>query len=157
VAITHSPTDVNKTNAPATEQPVQDHPTTAEEITPEALQNQLAENERNAEEQINKESTASQEVYYFTKLIQVKQKQIASIRHDSPELYDHFVSDYKKLDASYNELKEEIKSNPNKELLLEKMIVNLQLQIDLLNQQLKVVRQLNKIKKDKADEISKSM
>ncbi|HET9057815.1 MAG TPA: hypothetical protein VFN30_13300 [Chitinophagaceae bacterium] len=98
-----------------------------------------------------------EEIFHFTKLIQIKQQQLLSIKNDSPELYDHFVSDYKKLDASYHELREEIKNNPNKEVLLEKMIANLQLQIELLNQQLKVVRQLNKIKKDKANEISKTI
>ncbi|MBI2729765.1 MAG: hypothetical protein HYX40_03275 [Sphingobacteriales bacterium] len=94
---------------------------------------------------------------HFTKIIHNKQKQLITIKKYSPELYEHFVADYSKLDKSYNDLKDEMKTNPNKEVLLEKMIVNLQWQIDLLNEQLKVVRQLNKTKKDKANEISKTI
>lgn len=118
----------------------------------------LAKNENKKEEQTAADNTSTDdELFHFTKLIEIKQKQIQTIKHDSPELYDHFVADYNKLDKSYNELKEEMKTNPNKEVLLEKMIANLQLQIGLLNEQLKVVHQLNKLKKEKADEISKSM
>lgn len=94
---------------------------------------------------------------HFTKIIHSKQKQLITIKKYSPELYEHFVADYNKLDKSYNDLKDEMKTNPNKEVLLEKMIVNLQLQIDLLNEQLKVVREINKTKKDKANEISKTI
>ncbi|MGE5107712.1 MAG: hypothetical protein ACM3H8_09215 [Sphingobacteriales bacterium] len=147
----------NKDNdTPTTKEPVIAKQEPANENTNEP-QTSLAENETPKESEINNQNDADQELYHFTKLIQIKQKQLLSIKHDSPELYEHFVADYNKLDVSYNELKEEMKTNPNKEVLLEKMIGNLQLQIDLLNQQLKVVRQLNKIKKDKANEISKTM
>lgn len=94
---------------------------------------------------------------HFTKIIHSKQKQLITIKKYSPELYEHFVTDYNKLDKSYNDLKEAMKTNPNKEVLLEKMIANLQLQIDLLNEQLKVVHEINKTKKDKANEISKTI
>ena len=117
----------------------------------------LAKNENTKEAANTDANNSDDELVHFAAIIKIKQKQLTTIKHDSPELYEHFVTDYQKLDASYNDLKEEMKTNPNKEVLLEKMIGNLQLQIELLNQQLKVVRQLNKLKKDKADEISKTM
>jgi hypothetical protein len=120
-------------------------------------QTTIVANENTQQPERTYESETDNELFHFTKLIKIKQKQLLTIKNDSPELYEHFVTDYKKLDASYNELQEEMKTNPNKEVLLEKMIVNLQLQIELLNEQLKVVRQLNKLKKDKANEISKTM
>ena len=148
-------TPVKTNDTPVIKEPVIAKQQPANENTSE--QQTIAKNDTKPEAEIDNENSADQEMYHFTKLIQIKQKQLLSIKHDSPELYEHFVADYNKLDASYNDLKEEMKTNPNKEVLLEKMIGNLQLQIELLNQQLKVVRQLNKIKKDKADEISKTM
>ena len=100
---------------------------------------------------------ADAELFHFTKLVKIKLKQLLTIKDESPELYEHFAADYKKLDAYYNDLSEQLKTNPNKEILLEKMIANLQLQIGLLNEQLKVVRQLKNYKKDKANEIAKTM
>ena len=157
VAINNKITPVTTKDTPAAKEPVLAKQEPANESAGQQQSTELAKNETKTEAEVDNESSADQEMYHFTKLIQIKQKQLLSIKYDSPELYEHFVADYNKLDKSYNDLKEEMKTNPNKEVLLEKMIGNLQLQIELLNQQLKVVRQLNKIKKDKQDEISKTM
>lgn len=151
-----------------TEQPksndtaVTQQPETAQQQSVENIETPPQQNNNLASNNIRKNETTQADdemgaLVHFAKIIHNKQKQLLPIKQYSPELYEHFVSDYKKLDASYNQLKEEMNTNPNKEVLLEKMITNLQLQIDLLNEQLKVVRQLKNYKKDKANEISKSM
>jgi hypothetical protein len=144
-------TAVTQEPSVAKQQPAENTETTPQQNTSLASNNNIRKNETT---ETDDEMGA---LVHFTKIIHSKQKQLITIKNYSPELYEHFVADYTKLDKSYNDLREEIKTNPNKEILLEKMIANLQLQIDLLNEQLKVVRQLNKTKKDKANEISKTI
>ncbi|MBI1780996.1 MAG: hypothetical protein HYR66_06460 [Sphingobacteriales bacterium] len=150
--------DQPKTNDTA----VKEEPATAKQTPTESTETQQQQSTSLASNNIRKnENTEADDemgaLVHFTKIIHSKQKQLITIKKYSPELYEHFVADYTKLDKSYNDLKNEMKTNPNKEVLLEKMIANLQLQIDLLNEQLKVVREINKTKKDKANEISKTI
>ncbi|WEK35306.1 MAG: hypothetical protein P0Y53_22675 [Candidatus Pseudobacter hemicellulosilyticus] len=93
------------------------------------------------------------EVYHFTRLIELKQDQLKQIEKDNPDLYKTFTGDINKLDSSYNELKEELPTNPNREQLLEAMIENLKLQADLLNQQLQIIHQIKQAKQNKDDKI----
>lgn len=156
--VTAKTTTQPKTNdTAATKEPAIAKQTPAESTeTPQQQSTELASNNirKNENTEADDEMGA---LVHFTKIIHSKQKQLITIKKYSPELYEHFVADYNKLDKSYNDLKDEMKTNPNKEVLLEKMIANLQLQIDLLNEQLKVVREINKTKKDKANEISKTI
>lgn len=88
----------------------------------------------------------AKEVYHFTQLIELKQGELKQIEKDDPELYRSFVDDINKLDSSYNSLKKELPTNPNREQLLEAMIQNLKLQTDLLNQQLQIIQQIKQTK-----------
>lgn len=90
--------------------------------------------------------TYAKEVYHFTQLIELKQTELKQIEKDNPELYREFMGDISKLDSSYNALKKELPSNPNREQLLEAMIENLKLQSDLLNQQLQIIQQIKQSK-----------
>ena len=90
--------------------------------------------------------TYAKEVYHFTQLIELKQSELKQIEKDNPELYKEFMGDINKLDSSYNALKKELPTNPNREQLLEAMIENLKLQTDLLNQQLQVIQQIKQSK-----------
>jgi hypothetical protein len=87
--------------------------------------------------------TYAKEVYHFTQLIELKQSELKQIEKEHPELYQQFVKDINKLDSSYQALKTELPKNANRELLLEAMIQNLQLQAELLNQQLSIIKTLN--------------
>ena len=58
-----------------------------------------------------------------------------------PELYKQFLNDNNRLDSSYKFLKSELSANPNKEILLDAMIQNLELKLDLLNRQLQIIKQ----------------
>jgi hypothetical protein len=84
----------------------------------------------------------AQEVYHFTRLIELKQNELKKIQSAHPGLYKKFVTDLDKLDSSYNALKKELPENPNREQLLEAMIENLRLQTEILNQQLNIIKQI---------------
>jgi hypothetical protein len=84
----------------------------------------------------------AEEVYHFTKLIELKQHELKKIEKDHPRLYKKFVTDITRLDSSYNSLRRELPANPNREQLLEAMIENLRLQTEILNQQLNIIKQI---------------
>lgn len=90
--------------------------------------------------------TYANEVYHFTQLIELKQSELKQIEKDNPELYQQFLGDISQLDSSYNILKKELPSNPNREQLLEAMIENLKMQTELLNQQLQIIQQIKQSK-----------
>lgn len=96
----------------------------------------------------------AEEVYHFTKLIELKQHELKQIEKDHPRLYKKFVSDITRLDSSYNALRRELPANPNREQLLEAMIENLRLQTEILNQQLNIIKQ---IKENSHDDNSKNI
>lgn len=101
--------------------------------------------------------TYAKEVYHFTQLIELKQNELKQIGKEQPELYKQFMSDITTLDSAYNRLQKELPANPNREQLLEAMIQNLQLQTDLLNQQLRVIKQIKQSKKSSNESNSKSI
>jgi septal ring factor EnvC (AmiA/AmiB activator) len=82
----------------------------------------------------------------FAKLIETRQLELKELSKDQPQLYQKFTKDITQLDSSYNALKNQLGATPNKELLIEAMIQNLQLQLQVLNQQLNII---NKIKNPK--------
>jgi hypothetical protein len=84
----------------------------------------------------------AEEVYHFTKLIEIKQHELKKMEKDHPRLYKKFVTDITRLDSSYNALRRELPANPNREQLLEAMIENLRLQTEILNQQLNIIKQI---------------
>ena len=100
--------------------------------------------------------TYAKEVYHFTQLIELKQSELKQIAKENPDLYREFLADVNKLDSSYNALKNELPSNPNREQLLEAMIENLRLQTELLNQQLQILKNI-KQSKSQNNENSKSI
>jgi hypothetical protein len=99
----------------------------------------------------------AQEVYHFTRLIELKQNELKKIEREQPELYKEFIGDITILDSSYNALKKELPQNPNREQLLEAMIDNLRLQTDLLNHQLLIIKKIKQAKKQGNENNSKSI
>lgn len=89
----------------------------------------------------------AEEVYHFTRLIELKHKELQKIEKEQPELYRQFADDINKLDSNYQVLKQELPDNPNQEILLQAMIKNLKWQIDLLNQQLTIIQKIKQSKK----------
>ena len=77
----------------------------------------------------------------FAQLINLKQNELKQNQKKQPELYQQFLKDNNQLDSSYTFLKSKLSANPNKEILLDAMIQNLQLKLDLLNRQLQIIKQ----------------
>jgi hypothetical protein len=84
----------------------------------------------------------------FTKLIVMKQQELKQFSTDQPELYRKFTKDIRQLDSTYNTLKTQIDVTPNREMLIEAMIQNLQLQLNVLNQQLHIIQQIKSSKNE---------
>jgi septal ring factor EnvC (AmiA/AmiB activator) len=83
----------------------------------------------------------------FVKMIDTKQEELKALAIEQPELYQQFTTAINQLDSSYNTLKNQLSATPNKEMLLEAMIQNLQLQLNVLNQQLNIINQIKESKK----------
>ena len=56
------------------------------------------------------------------------------------------------MDESYQRLKRDLPGSPNQEETVKAMIRNLQIQAEVLNQQLNVIKQINDSKKQQNDE-----
>jgi len=102
---------------------------------------QLARNEDGNDQSYN------EELYHYTRLVELKQNEIKKIKKDEPLLYQQFAGDFNKLDSTFHILKKQLPVNPNREQILEAMIQNLQYQEALLNQQLNIIKKINNTKK----------
>jgi len=86
------------------------------------------------------------EVNQFAKLVAMKQEELKALAPEQPELYQKFATDINQLDSSYKSLKNQLSATPNREMLIEAMIQNLQLQLNVLNQQLNIINQIKQSK-----------
>ena len=86
------------------------------------------------------------EVNQFAKMVVLKQEELKALAPEQPELYRKFTTDINQLDSSYKSLKSQLSTTPNRELLIEAMIQNLQLQLNVLNQQLNIINQIKQSK-----------
>ena len=77
----------------------------------------------------------------FAHMIKIKQIELTENKNQQPVLYRQFLKDNNQLDSSYNFLKSKLAANPNKEILLDAMIQNLQLKLELLSRQLQIIKQ----------------
>lgn len=84
----------------------------------------------------------------FSKQVERKEEELRRLGADYPDLYRGFTEDINKMDSAYEEMKKMLTDNPDREVLLQSMIDNLQLQLDLLNQQVQIMQQIKKSKKD---------
>ncbi|MBL7747610.1 MAG: hypothetical protein JNM19_09310 [Chitinophagaceae bacterium] len=96
----------------------------------------------------------AKQIYQFRELIGLQQTELKQLEKEYPQLYQQFVTDMNELDSSYQALKLKLPANPNREILLEAMIQNLQLQSELLNRQLLIIKEIKQNKKSKSHETS---
>ncbi len=87
------------------------------------------------------------EVNEFAKLVMLKQEELKALAPEQPELYKKFTTDINQLDSLYKSLKGKLSVTPNREIFIEAMIQNLQLQLNVLNQQLNIINQIKQSKK----------
>ena len=79
---------------------------------------------------------------YYSSIINERQEFIKSVALAYPEVEMDFVSDWKTLDAKYEQLKNEYKRNVNEEVL-NALVQNLQLRVNLLNKQIEILKQID--------------
>lgn len=88
--------------------------------------------------------TYAKEFVQYTRLVDTKREELKQLTTSSPELYREFATDLNRLEHNYQTLKADLPKNPNQEVLVQAMIQNLQLQIDLLNEQLRVIQRIKR-------------
>ena len=150
---------VAKINNPekATEQPVTKIPDTSAKII--TIHHNTASDKVNDNSQLatNDDADNNEELYHYTRLVELKQNEIKKIKKDEPLLYQQFAGDFSKLDSTFHRLKKQLPLNPNREQILEAMIQNLQYQETLLNQQLNIIKKINNTKKQEYEKVYKTV
>jgi len=94
---------------------------------------------------------AQQQIKY-TSLIESKRSELKVLAKSDPQLYKDFSSQIAEMDSTYKQLNSDLATSPNQERVLHEMIRNLQIQTQVLNQQLKVIGQMNDMKKEQQNE-----
>lgn len=90
--------------------------------------------------------TYAKEFVQYARLVDAKQAELKAMTTSNPALYEAFATDLERLERSYQMLKADLPENPNQETLVQAMIQNLQFQINLLNEQLRVIQRMKKQK-----------
>lgn len=99
---------------------------------------------------INPDLAAEQQAY--AQLVTQKKDSIEYIAASNPALYGEFSKVINQMESNYDMLKREFAQSPNREMTLEAMIRNLQVQINILSQQLDVLNYINRSKNQTHDE-----
>jgi hypothetical protein len=94
---------------------------------------------------------AKQQIHYAS-MIEEKRSELKRIEKEDPQLYKEFSSEIKAMDETYQKLKNDLPSSPNQEETVKAMIRNLQIQIEVLNQQLQIIKQVDQFKKESQNE-----
>lgn len=136
------PADTASTTPTVTEEQEQPNPQLAD-ATPKEKEKKSVVPEKPKDRLTEQQDAMNEEMYHYTRLVELKHKELKAIEKDEPMLYRQFASDVHKLDSVYQGLRKELPKNPNREQLLEAMIQNLQLQMGLLNHQLDIIKQIN--------------
>jgi hypothetical protein len=107
----------------------------------------------NTEEKISTfDPLYAKQIVHYQEMIGLQQTELKQVEKEQPQLYHQFAADINQLDSAYRSLKTTLTTNPNREMLLEAMIRNLQFQSDLLNRQLLIIKEIKQ--KSKAHEKS---
>jgi hypothetical protein len=78
----------------------------------------------------------------FNETIELQQEELKKQTTNQPTLYKQFEEDLKVLDSTFAALKKQAEQTPNRDVLIKAMIQNLQLQAELLNRQLLIIKDI---------------
>jgi len=81
-----------------------------------------------------------QSLFYYARLIQIRQNQIKRLQGIDPDLYKESQKSITDLNKIYNQLQGQLSGSINQERVLEEMIENLQMQEKILNNQLQLLK-----------------
>ncbi len=88
----------------------------------------------------------AQQQAHYASLVETKRSELKAVTKADPQLYETFDTEFARMDSVYRRLKSELSASPDREKVLRAMIQNLQIQTRVLNQQLNMVEQYNKMK-----------
>ena len=83
----------------------------------------------------------------YANLIESKREEIKQIETHDPVMYKEFATEIEKLNLDYRNLQTELTETPNQEDLVKAMVQNLQVQLDILNRQLKIIEKVKEYQK----------
>ena len=84
----------------------------------------------------------------YTSLIESKREEIKQIETHDPVMYKEFATEIEKLNQDFQNLQTELSQTPNQEDLVKAMVQNLQVQLDILNRQLKIIEKVKEYQKN---------
>jgi hypothetical protein len=84
----------------------------------------------------------------YTSLIESKREEIKQIETHDPVMYQEFATEIEKLNQDYQNLQTELSQTPNQEDLVKAMVQNLQVQLDILNRQLRIIEKVKEYQKN---------
>ncbi|AMM51424.1 hypothetical protein TH61_09885 [Rufibacter sp. DG15C] len=88
----------------------------------------------------------------FVSIIEQKESQLQEYDLKALGMEKEWEQEAKALDASYNQLKQELYTTPNKAELIQAMSDNLKMRIAILNRQLAILENIQTVKKQSTDE-----
>lgn len=115
-----------------------------QQIPSDTPQTQTARQEKIPTFQEMAPQMAQVEIYYRS-LINQKQAEIGAYDLKSLGIQENFGDELAGLDSSYNRLKLELSRTPNKEQIMDAMILNLQMRMEIVNKQLKTLEKIKDI------------
>ncbi len=101
---------------------------------------------------INEDEVISAEVQQaqvqFSSLIEIKRNELNRYKKDNPALVSDFEHQLVELQTSYHQLLPQLRDEKKRDVVLQAVIENLQMQVDILNQQLEIIKQYKEPKND---------
>lgn len=89
----------------------------------------------------------------FSSLIEIKRNELNQYRKSNPDLVSEFEHQLVELQKNYALLLPQLKDENKKDIILQAVIENLQMQVDVLNQQIEIINQLKQQNTNETDKI----
>ncbi len=84
----------------------------------------------------------AQQMVSFAGMVEVRQNELKKLKKEAPLIYKNFTQDLNYLDSMYGALKIDLYTYPNQEEVIVAMIQNLQIQVEILNKQLEIIKSI---------------
>lgn len=144
------------TDTPAQQQPTATAPATEDKIA-SAVTPSTSTTTKEVPASDTHDDDYNQEIFYYTKLSEIKFNELKKIEKEQPALYKSFAAEIKKLDDNYHNLQTMLKNGADRESVLNAMIANLKMQTEILSKQLYIIHSLKQSKKHDNEPKDKSI
>jgi hypothetical protein len=140
-------------NTGATKGPITTAPKTKDTATAQVKHNVKPVIKKRDDELALTTGETRESLFYYAKLIEIRQRQISRLQVIDPDLYKQSQKAIEALNSAYGQLRGQLSGSINQEKVLESMIKNLQMQEQILNNQLQIIKEIES-SKDNTDEKS---